>query len=143
MLGVKNYTQAYIDDCRERIDADVAAYRDVVTAATKGGAGDKVLATFEARYFNDMVVLLDALFVHRLRTVEGKDGNPMNEVRVLTNSLLNEHGVMTPEKSIKLVPEKSVLGLAFGDEIKLTEDAFMRLSRAYFTEIAAKFADGA
>ncbi len=111
MLGVKNYTQAYIDDCRERVDADVAAYRDLVALAAKQSGSDRAIRAFEARYFNDMVVLLDALFVHRLRTVEGKDGNPLNEVRVLTESLLNHGGVMTLEKTIKMPPEKSVLGI--------------------------------
>jgi hypothetical protein len=34
---------------------------------------------------------------------------------------------------------KSVLGLAIGDEIKLTEADFARLFRTYFAEIEAKF----
>jgi hypothetical protein len=38
------------------------------------------------------VLLLDHMFVHRLSGAEGKDGNPLNEVRVLVNSLLYNGG---------------------------------------------------
>ena len=44
------------------------------------------------------------------------------------------------DKSIKLSPEKSVLKHQFGDEIKLTEADFLRISEAFFEEIERKFA---
>jgi hypothetical protein len=34
--------------------------------------------TSETTFFNNMVLLLDYLFVHRLRMAEGKDGDPLN-----------------------------------------------------------------
>jgi hypothetical protein len=135
MLGIKNYGREYIDACRARVDADLEAYRRVAGATTDSTA----LAAFEASYFNNMVLLLDTLFVHRLRTVEGKDGNPMNEVRVLCDSMLNNGNMMRPEKTIKLVPAKTVLKHDFGDEIKLSEADFVKLSDAYFAEIESKF----
>jgi hypothetical protein len=129
MLGIKTYTQEYIYACRARVESDLAAYRNLVS---KNDA-------FESAFFNNMVLLLDYLFVHRLRTVEGKDGNPMNEVRVLCNSMLNNDNVFTADNSIKLKPEKSVLKYQFGDEIKVTEEDFLRIRDAYFAEVESKF----
>lgn len=51
MLGMKTYTQDYIDACRARVDADLRAYRKQV-----GKAPSK---EFEVRFFNDQVLLLD------------------------------------------------------------------------------------
>lgn len=131
MLGVKNYGQKYIDGCRSRIDADLAAFALVPDSPEKVG--------FEPRFFNNLLVVLDASFVHRLRTVEGKDGNPLNEVRILCNSILNGGGHVVPDNTIKYVPAKSVLGLEIGDVIALSSDQFSALSTAFFAEIERKF----
>ena len=40
---------------------------------------------------------------------------------------------------IKLPPEKSVLKLKAGDDVRLGEAAFMRLSQAFFAEIEGRF----
>jgi hypothetical protein len=89
------------------------------------------------------------MFVHRLTGIEGKDGNPLNEVRVLCNSILLYRGKLQVDKlpgwpnsasvSIKLAPEKSVLRLKGGDDIKLSEADFVRLSKAFFVEIERKY----
>jgi len=68
-----------------------------------------------------------------------KDGNPLNEVRMVCNSILQNRGAMAADKSIKFNPAKSVLKLQIGDEIKLTEPEFARLFDAFFAEIEAKF----
>lgn len=47
---------------------------------------------FEVRFFNDQVLLLDLRFVHRLTGIEANDGNLLNEVRVLCNSILLHQG---------------------------------------------------
>ena len=141
MLGMKTYKQDYIDACRARVEADLRAYRKQV-----GKAPSK---EFEARFFNDQVLLLEHMFVHRLPGIEGKDGNPLNEVRVLCNSILLNKGKLQVDKlpgwpnsavsSLKLPPEKSVLKLRPGDEVKLSEADFVRLSKAFFAEIKKKF----
>ncbi|HYR80821.1 MAG TPA: hypothetical protein VEN80_00780, partial [Thermoplasmata archaeon] len=104
---------------------------------------------FEARFFNDQVLLLDYMFVHRLSGIEGKDGNPLNEVRVLCNSILLNRGKLQVDRlpgwpnsavaGIKLPPEKSVLKLKAGDDVRLSEADFERLSKAFFIELDKKF----
>jgi len=132
MLGMKTYSQDYIDGCRARIDADLRAYRKQV-----GKAPSK---EFEARFFNGLVLLLDYMFVHRLTGIEGKDGNLLNEVRVLCNSILLNRGKLQVDRlpgwpnsagsGITLTPERSVLKLKVGDEVKLAEADFDRPSKA-------------
>src|SRR6266536_2186675 len=90
MLGMKTYTPEYIDACRARVAADLRAYRKQVGQAPSNA--------FEARFFNDQVLLLDYMFVHRLSGIEGKDGNPLNEVRVLCNSILLNKGMVQVAK---------------------------------------------
>src|SRR5947209_9542769 len=81
---MKKYPKEYIAACRARVDAELRAYRSQF---------DKTPSKeFEARFFNDQVLLLDYMFVHRLSGIEGKDGNPLNEVRVLCNSILLNRG---------------------------------------------------
>jgi hypothetical protein len=135
MLGVSSYAPEYVKQCRANVDATVKAYKKVATAAN----GDASVAKFAPLFFNHLVLALDEYFVHRLRGKEGKDGNALNEVRILTTSLMVEDGVLTVEKAIKYQPETSVLGLAPGDRIVIDEAGFTRLAKAYFDEIEAKF----
>jgi hypothetical protein len=138
MLGKNSYPKEYIKASRERVASQVSAYKTFVKKAKKS-AGDAAVAAFEPVYFNNMVLTLDSYFTHRLRTVEGKDGNPLNEVRVLCQSILENDGVMGSDKTIKMKPENSVLKLEVGDKISVTEAEFVRLADAYFNEIEAKF----
>jgi len=86
-----------------------------------------------------MVLVLDRPFVHRVRMVTGKDGNPLNEVEILCDSLMNNNGILGDSTVIKLVPEESVVKLRVGDPIRLTADQFERLAGAFFAEIEQKF----
>jgi len=131
MLGMKTYPQDYIDACRARVDAQLAAYR---AAVVKDSA-------VEAVFFNNMVIVLDSYFTHRLRGVEGKDGNPLNEVRVLASSMMQGGEKLVKDTQIKLDPETSVLGLEVGATIALTEADFVALSKAFFAELETKFAE--
>ena len=140
MLGMRVYPKNYIAGCRAHIDANVNAYRKLL-AATKADAAGSAVAAFEATFFSDLVLVLDEFFVHRLRAVEGKDGNALNEVRMLSQAIMNNHGVLQADKSIKYDPAKSVLKYAIGDQIKLTEADFTRLSNAFIAEIESKFTE--
>jgi hypothetical protein len=141
MLGMKKYPPDYIEACRARVEGNLRAYRVHVS--------EGVSEEFESRYFNDQVLLLDHMFVHRLTTLEGKDGNPLNEVRILCNSLLLNGGKLQVDKlpgwpkssraGLKLPEQTSVLKLEVGDRVRLNEADFARLSAAFFAEIEKRF----
>jgi hypothetical protein len=99
------------------------------------------LEAFEPLVFNNMVLVLDRYFVHRLRMVTGKDGNPLNEVELMSDSLMNndDDGVLRGSNVIKLITDQSVSRLSIGDRIRLSAAQFERPSKAFFTEIETKF----
>ena len=133
MLCVNQYPREYVDECRSRMAAQLNAYREL---AAPGGA---TVEAFEPQFFNHLVLALDRYFVHRSRTLEGKNGNPLNEVRMLCSSLLEHHGVLAADKTIKYRPENAVLQLQIGDEIRLLEADFEALCSAFFRELEATF----
>ena len=139
MLGVSSYEPDYIKACRARVRSQIAAYNGLLEAArgnSKAAAPlESAIESFESVFYNNMVLTLDSYFTHRLRTKEGKDGNPLNEVRVLCTSLLANGGVLVQDKTIKLDPAKSVLGYAVGDEIKVGEEGFKRLADGFFAAV--------
>jgi hypothetical protein len=93
------------------------------------------IESFEPNFFNNMVLALDNYFCHRSRTMEKKDGNPLNEVRLLCTSIMNNNNIMCADKTIKLDPAKSVLKYKVGDEVKLNAEDFERIAKAFFAEI--------
>ncbi|GIJ49160.1 hypothetical protein Val02_60460 [Virgisporangium aliadipatigenens] len=129
MLAVSSYARDYIEGRRARFDEDVAAFR-------AAGVDD---AAFEAVYFNNLVLALELSFVHRLRALEKQDGNALNEVRLLAHSLLHHGGRLVEDRQITLDPAKTVLGYAVGDEIAVREADFVRLCKAFFAEIEARY----
>jgi hypothetical protein len=137
MLAANKYPREYVDQCRRRIASQVAAYRTAVGVA--GAKAGSPFETLEHEFFNNMVLMLDYLFVHRTRTLELKDGNPLNEVRVICNSITQNQGVMSKDNAIKLEPAKSVMGFQYGEEIKVKDADFQRLADAFFTELERKF----
>jgi hypothetical protein len=141
MLGVNSYPKDYVNACRARVKSQVSAYGNFVKKAKKAGGKslDTAAASFESVFYNNMVLTLDSYFMHRLRGKEGKDGNPLNEVRVICASILENGSVMGSDKTIKMKPENTVLQLDVGDEINVTEADFVRLAEAFFTEIEKKF----
>src|SRR4051812_4982684 len=111
MLGRKTYTQEELDHARTAIDEQLAAYENLVEAAGRERADPQVasaLEAFEPLFFNNMTLALDRYFVHRVRIVTGKDGNPLNEVELISDSLMNNDGVLRGNHVIKLVPDESV-----------------------------------
>ena len=114
MLCVNNYTQKYIDECRSKVEFQISVYKNLITTAGSKNVTNETklnaaIESFEPVFFSNMVLVLDNYFVHRSRTMEGKDGNPLNEVRILCNSMMNNNNKMCTDKTIKFNPAKSVL----------------------------------
>jgi hypothetical protein len=142
MLGRKTYTQEELDQAQSAIDQQLAAYKKLVKAIDGATADPKVrsaLDAFEPLFFNNLTLALDRPFVHRVRPVAGKDGNPLNEVELIADSLINNDGVLRGNNVIKLVPEQSVLTIGIGDRIRLSAAQFERLSAAFFSELRSRF----
>jgi hypothetical protein len=128
LLAVTEYSPDHVNRCRRRIEADGAAF-----------SKSKANGAAETAFVDNMVLSLDRYFVHRVRKNEGKDGNPLNEVRVLCDSLTDNDGVLVADKTIRLNPEKSILGLEVGDEIRLTEANLRRLADGFLAEIESRY----
>jgi hypothetical protein len=58
-------------------------------------------------------------------------------------SMLENGGRLGVDRTIKLKPETSVLGLSEGDKIRLTAKQFGTLADAYFAELDSRFRAGA
>jgi hypothetical protein len=73
MLCVNSYKKEYIDECRSKMESQLAAYKALATAARAGKPALKSsVDSFEPLFFNNLVVVLDGYFVHRSRTLEGR-----------------------------------------------------------------------
>ena len=142
MLGGQSYTPEVLVHAAAAIDRQLTAYRNLRAAIDGDTAAPEVAAAlhaFEPLFFNNMTLVLDRHFVHRLRAVAGKDGNPLNEVELLADSLINNDGVLRGNNVIKLAPERSVLQLGVGDRIGLGAAQFERLSSAFLAEVRSRF----
>jgi hypothetical protein len=141
MLGRKDYTQEELDTVTSGINKQLAAYKKLAKAADASSDAKvrSALDDFEPLFFNHMTLVLDRYFVHRIRAVAGKDGNPLNEVELLADSLMLNDGMLRANNVIKFVPEESVLKLNIGDRIRLNAAQFERLAKAFLAEIERKF----
>jgi hypothetical protein len=124
MLAVTTYSPEYISQVRARFEAHVTSLSDV-----------------DAPVFNMLVLALDRHFVHRVRNREGKDGNAINEVRMLCDSLTENEGVLTANSTIKYRASESVLGLEIGDPISVSRDGFARLVGAFLDEMSVRYGE--
>lgn len=144
MLSMSTYSQEYINECRSSIELQVYAYKEMVSIATDLGGTrearlDSAIAAFEPMFLNNLLLALDNHFAHRSRTLEKKDGNPLNEVRVLCTSVMDNNGIMLSDKTIKLDPARTLLKYHVGDKIKLNVGDFLFLAQAFFAEIEKKY----
>lgn len=143
MLSVNNYSREYIDACRKKIETQLTAYNDLLSTADSHLKNHKeqhkIIDYFEHIFLGNLVIVLESFFVNRMRAMEGKDGNPLNEVRVIANSIMNNDGVLIIDKSMKWNATQSVLKYKAGDTIKLNQSDFTALASEFFDEIEKKF----
>ena len=142
MLGRKNYTRDELDDARNMVDAQLAAYTalvDAVESEAPDGTIETTVSDIESVYFNALAIALDRLFVHRVRAITGTDSTPLNELELIVDSLIDNAGIFHGNAVLKHKPERSVTGLSEGDRIALTADQFERLSDAVIAELEKKF----
>ena len=129
MTDRTSYTPDELEACRDAADGLLAAWQ----------ANDIEDETLENLVFSQAVVALDAWFAHRSPEVEGEDGNPLNEVRLLADSIIANDGVLRVPDHVRWVPGRTVLRLAAGDEVVVTADTYERLVSAYLAAIAERF----
>jgi hypothetical protein len=133
MLMASSYAKDHVGARRAKVAAQLASYRHVLAAKPSE------IQRLESQFFNHMILALDHHFVHRGRTVEGKDGNPLNEVRMLCDAIMENDGRMGASRTIRYKPEPSILKFKAGDEIRLNADDFARQSVAFFDDIEKKY----
>lgn len=100
--------------CRLRVNSQVSAYQKLLTSVRNQMGKNETqlnaaIESFDPLFYNNMVIILDAFFVHRARAIEKKDGNPLNEVRVICNSMMHNNNIMCTDNTMKLNPARSVL----------------------------------
>jgi hypothetical protein len=137
MLASNTYDKSEVQACRRQMQAQLQVYGQLLAA--QGGADAAAVAAFEALFFKHLVLALDRCFVHRTRGLEKKDGNPLNEVRMLCAAITAGQATLQADPTIRYDAARSVLKLKIGDEIRISLAGFQALSEAYFDDIVRKF----
>ena len=120
MLAVNKYTQEYVYECKSKVELQLSTYRNLTAKAkhldkTNDRSLHHTIEAFEKPFLNNMVIVLDAMFVHRTRALEGKD-NALNDVRLLSREILND-----------------------GTTISLNVMQFEKIAKEFFEEIERKY----
>ena len=117
MLGRKGYTREEFKNGQAAIKEQLAVYKRLAEAIASDKTDQKLRSTlkdFEGVFFNNLTLVLNHYYVHRLRTVTGNDGNPLNEVELICDSLMKNNGILRGNNAIKYIPEQSIVKLKIG-----------------------------
>jgi len=139
VLAVTSYPEVHVQLAAAGVAEQLAAFADLGAATRGNPQAEKALGAFAPGYFNSMLLALDHHFMHRMRGAEGKDGNPLNEVRMLCDAIMEHGGVLQANKTIKYSAARSVSGIEIGQSVVLDAATFERLADAYIAEIGKRF----
>lgn len=143
MQARKTYTTGEIAHAKAVIDAQLKAYRAVSDAAEISPNDEdlnEAVDYFNSLFFNNLALVLDRFFVDRDRTAVGTDSNPLNELEMICDSLMNNDGVFRAGTESAYSAENSTVNLTPGDQIVLDVDKFTQLSAAFFVELDERLA---
>ena len=139
MLAVTRYDEVYVQLTAARVEEQLAAWAALAESVRGNAAAEAALAAFAPGYFATALLALDHHFMHRMRGAEGKDGNPLNEVRMLSDAIVENDGVLGENKTIKYKVDKAIAGVEIGEKIVLDAETFGKLAKAYIEEIGKRF----
>lgn len=131
MLAVASYKADYVEACRAKLADQLGRFAALPAGAAK--------AAFEPGYLNAMLLVLDSYFLHRQRSNEGKEGGPLNELRMLCDGIKDNDGVMAASGTIRYKPENAVTGIAVGAPIVLDLETFEALADAVFADVLRRY----
>ena len=120
MLATNKYTHEYIYECRSKVELQLSTYRNMTSKArhldkTNDRSLHHTIESFERPFLNNMVIVLDTMFIRRTRAFEGREST-LNEVRTLSREILNNR-----------------------NEITLSVSQFEKLAKGFFDEIERKY----
>ena len=114
MLARTSYDPSQIATARAAFAEMVEGWRSIAARSEA-----RARAAAEEQVFAQMLVALEGWFVHRARAQEGKDGNALNEVRLLALGVTQNSGRFPEPGPVCWRPEQSLTGLRPGDPIRI------------------------
>lgn len=137
----KHYTTAEIHEGRETLERALLSFRKMARSLSgpKDVTLSRALAEVEREFCAALVVMMDRQFIERARMIAGRDTNPLSEVEMITDALVQHQGVLRASTSIKYEPAHSILQMKVGDRVRLDTEDVRRLANAFFHDLEAKF----